>query len=39
MDATKDTKKGEEDVKKVRVRITLTCKNLKSVEKATQEIV
>ncbi|KAL4460276.1 hypothetical protein ABPG74_000027 [Tetrahymena malaccensis] len=39
MDATKETKKGEEEVKKVRVRITLTCKNLKSVEKATSEIV
>ena len=39
MDTTKEVKKGEEDVKKAKVRITLTCKNLKSVEKASNEII
>lgn len=39
MDIVKDVKKGEDEVKKVKVRITLTCKNQKSVEKATSEIV
>jgi hypothetical protein len=28
----KDTKKGVEEVKKNKVRITLTCRNLKNVE-------
>lgn len=39
MDIVKDVKKGEEEVKKVNVRITLTCKNKNSVEKASSEII
>ncbi|EGR30253.1 ribosomal protein, putative [Ichthyophthirius multifiliis] len=39
MDTTKEAKKGEEDVKRAKARITLTCKNLKSVEKASNEII
>lgn len=35
MDA-KDKTKGEEEQKKTRVRLTLTCKNLESVEKGNQ---
>jgi hypothetical protein len=33
MEPTKDKIKGEEEQKKNKVRITLTCQNLKNVEK------
>lgn len=36
MDPTKEKTKGEEEQRKNRIRITLTCQNLKSVEKGTR---
>ena len=36
---TKDKTKGEEDLKKTKVRITLTCKNVQNVEKVTSQII
>mmetsp|Transcript_69304 Transcript_69304/g.80864 ORF Transcript_69304/g.80864 Transcript_69304/m.80864 type:complete len:121 (-) Transcript_69304:186-548(-) len=38
MDA-KDKTKGEEEQRKTRVRLTLTCKNLESVEKVSREMI
>lgn len=35
MDTNKEKTKGEDDQKKTKVRITLTCKNVKNVEKVT----
>ncbi len=35
MEPTKDKIKGEEEQKKNKVRITLTCQNLKNVEKGS----
>jgi hypothetical protein len=39
MDAEKKDDKKVEDLKKARVRITLTCKNVKSIEKVTRELI
>jgi len=36
MEPTKDKIKGEEEQKKNKVRITLTCQNLKNVEKGAK---
>lgn len=36
MDTNKEKTKGEDDQKKTKVRITLTCKNVKNVEKVTK---
>ena len=35
----KDKIKGEEEVKKNNVRITLTCRNVKNVERVCSEII
>jgi len=39
MDPTKEKTKGEEEQRKNRIRITLTCQNLKSVEKVCSELI
>ena len=38
-DLNKDKLKGEEEVKKNNVRITLTCRNVKNVERVCSEII